>query len=45
MLSAFLNSVKTGKPAPIPSVEIFHNTLATFAVLDSLRLGKEISLF
>lgn len=45
MLSAFLNSVKTGKPSPIPSVEIFHNTLATFAVLDSLRLGKEISLF
>ncbi|MGN0910389.1 MAG: hypothetical protein ACI4NV_03080, partial [Thermoguttaceae bacterium] len=43
MLDAFIRDLKEGRDT-IPSAEIFQNTLATFAVLDSLREGKVISL-
>ncbi len=44
MLRAFLNAILTGDAAPISSDEIFRNTLATFAVRESLVSGREIPL-
>lgn len=44
MLSAFLDSIRRGLPSPIPAEEIFQNTLATFAILESLASGREIPL-
>lgn len=43
MLDAFIRNLKEGRDT-IPAAEIFQNTLATFAVLDSLREGKVVSL-
>lgn len=43
MLDAFVRDLKGGHET-IPQKEIFQNTLATFAVLDSLREGVVISL-
>ncbi|MGI6401639.1 MAG: bi-domain-containing oxidoreductase [Thermoguttaceae bacterium] len=43
-LKAFLNAVKKDEPAPIAPEEIFSSTLATFAILESLKTGKEIPL-
>lgn len=44
MLRAFFNALKTNAEPPVAPREIFDATLATFAVLDSLKTGKEISL-
>lgn len=44
MLRAFFDALKAGRPSPIADDEIFDVTLATFAVLDSLREGRAVSL-
>ncbi len=44
LLRAFFEAIKTGAPSPVPENEAFHNTLATFAVLESLTSGREIAL-
>ena len=43
MLDSYVRDLKEGRDT-IPPTEIFQNTLATFAVLDSLREGKVVSL-
>ena len=43
MLDSYVRDLKEGRDT-IPPAEIFQNTLATFAVLDSLREGKVVSL-
>lgn len=44
MLRALFDALKSGAPAPIADVEIFDVTLATFAILDSLREGRPVAL-
>jgi polar amino acid transport system substrate-binding protein len=43
-VAAFLDSIKTGGPSPIPFQEIYDSTLATFKILDSLRMNHTIRL-
>jgi polar amino acid transport system substrate-binding protein len=35
----FIRSIETGQPSPIPFDEIYHSTLATFKVLESVKLN------
>jgi predicted dehydrogenase len=42
-LAAFIAGVRDGKP-PVPEAELFETSLATIAVLDSLREGRRIEL-
>jgi len=39
---AFLKSITTGDPCPIPFEESYHSTLATFKVLQSIRENRKI---
>ena len=41
-VEAFLHAVRTGGPSPIPFESLARTTRTTFAVLDSLRSGREI---
>jgi len=43
-MESLVNCVKNGLPFPIPPEEIFETTKVTFAIMDSLRLGKRILL-
>ncbi|MDO4585838.1 MAG: bi-domain-containing oxidoreductase [Planctomycetia bacterium] len=44
MMSAFLDSIRLGKECPISADDIFRNTLACFAVQESLASGQEIQI-
>ncbi len=44
MLAALFNAYAAGGDDPIPAEEAFNATLATFAILDSLRSGAVVSL-
>ncbi len=35
----FIQSIEKGRPSPIPFEEIYHSTLATFKVLESIKLN------
>ena len=41
---AFVDSIRSGGPPPIPFDEIVNSTRATFAALESARTGRRISL-
>jgi len=43
-ISAFLDSIKKGGPAPIPFESLVNTTACTFAVLESLRTKKTIEI-
>jgi len=43
-LKQFINSIKTGKPAPISFEECYHSTLATLKVLNSIESKRRIEL-
>lgn len=43
-LEAFVQAVTAGGPAPVDEAELIETSLATIAVLDSLREGRRISL-
>jgi polar amino acid transport system substrate-binding protein len=43
-VEAFLNAVRDGKESPISFESIYHTSLATFKVLDSLYTGMPQSL-
>jgi len=43
-LAAFVNAVKSGGPAPIDEAELIETSLATIAVMQSLRDGRRIDL-
>lgn len=38
-IKQFIKSIEKGKPSPIPFEEIYHSTLATFKVLESIKLN------
>lgn len=38
-IKQFVKSIEKGKPSPIPFEEIYHSTLATFKVLESIKLN------
>jgi len=40
----FVNSIKSGKPSPIPPESIYYTTLTTFKVHESLKTSKPVSL-
>jgi predicted dehydrogenase len=44
MVKAFLDSVKNGKPSPIPFEEIYAVTLTTFKVIESIRTKQAIKI-
>lgn len=44
MIKEFLDSIKNGKPSPISYDEIYKVTLATFAVLDSIKNKEFIKI-
>ncbi|MBI5848244.1 MAG: bi-domain-containing oxidoreductase [Nitrospirae bacterium] len=44
MVRTFIDSIRKGTAAPIPFEEIYAATLATFKVLESLRMGKAIKI-
>ena len=44
MVAAFLAAVAAGQPCPIPLRESVATTLATFAVLESIRTGEAIDI-
>ena len=41
MVEAFVRALRNGEPSPIPTAELFATTLASFAVVDSLRGSHE----
>jgi polar amino acid transport system substrate-binding protein len=43
-MQLFLNSIREGKPCPIPFEESYLSTLATFKVLESIKTGRIIHL-
>lgn len=43
-LAAFVSAVKSGGPAPIDEAELVETSLATIAVMESLRDGRRIDL-
>lgn len=43
-MQLFLNSIRNGKPCPIPFIESYMSTLATFKVLESIKTGRVIHL-
>ncbi len=43
-VTAFLDSVKEGKPAPISFDALYHSTLATLKVIESIKTGATLSL-
>jgi predicted dehydrogenase len=43
-LKAFVQAIEQGKPAPIPFEEIYNSSLATFAVLESIRERRMVHL-
>ena len=43
-LDAFVSAVTAGHGAPVPEAEAIESTLATFAVLESLRSGEPVTL-
>ncbi len=43
-LKAFTSAIREGKPSPIPFEELYNTSRATFAVLESLRLGKVVQV-
>ncbi|MEX0966093.1 MAG: bi-domain-containing oxidoreductase [Bacteroidia bacterium] len=43
-LHEFLQSIKEGKPAPIPFEDVYLSTLATFKVLESIREQRKVIL-
>ena len=43
-LSAFAKAVAAGGPAPVDEDELLETSLATLAVLDSLRLGHSVAV-
>jgi predicted dehydrogenase len=42
-IAAFIAGVREGKP-PAPEAELFESSLATIAVVESLREGRKIAL-
>jgi polar amino acid transport system substrate-binding protein len=42
-VKAFLDSVKTGKPAPIPFEEIYYSTRMSFDIIKSITSGETIN--
>lgn len=43
-LKVFVKAIEEGKPAPIPFEEIYNSSLATFAVLESIRECRMVHL-
>ena len=43
-LAAFVAAVAAGGPAPAPEAELIESSLATIAILDSLRTGAPVAL-
>lgn len=43
-LQAFVSAVRTGGPAPVDEGELVETARATFAVLDALRTGQQVTL-
>jgi polar amino acid transport system substrate-binding protein len=43
-VKAFIEALKEGKPSPIPFEEIYNSSIATFAVLESIRDRKMVHL-
>ncbi len=43
-INSFIESIKKGLPTPIPFDEIYNVTKATFYVIESLKVGKSLSL-
>lgn len=43
-LKQYINSIKTGAPAPISFEDCYHSTLATFKVLESIKSKRHIVL-
>jgi len=43
-IASFLNSIRDGRPSPIPFEESYMSMLATFKVMESIRTGRTISL-
>jgi len=44
LVHRFIQSIRDGSPAPIPFAEIYHTTLVTFKVIESLRSGACIRI-
>jgi len=44
MVKAFLDSVKNGKPSPIPFEEIYAITLTTFKIIESIRTKQAVKI-
>jgi predicted dehydrogenase/threonine dehydrogenase-like Zn-dependent dehydrogenase len=42
MVKAFIDSIKNGKPSPIPFDEIYGVTLSTFKIIESVRTGNSV---
>ena len=43
-IKAFFNALRNGTPSPIPFTQIVETTLATFAIQESVNIGKVITL-
>ena len=43
-LRSFINSVKTGGPAPVPSSQILYNQAIIDGICKSAELGREIQI-
>ena len=43
-MRALIDAIRTGGPTPIPLSEAVATTLTTLRILDSLRLGEEVTV-
>jgi predicted dehydrogenase/threonine dehydrogenase-like Zn-dependent dehydrogenase len=43
-MEQFIKAIRNGSPSPIPFDELYHSTLTTFKVMESLNSGEMVSL-